>query len=89
MKLKDYCGTVNFMAPEIIAKKWLDGNSFSGYDKSCDIWSIGMILVDLLTGSNPLWKHIKQVLKQRAKKDDKFEAERIEFWSDLLERTVK
>ena len=39
------CGTASYMAPEI-----LKGSS---YNKSVDIWSIGIILYELLFGANP------------------------------------
>lgn len=43
--LNTYCGTIDFMAPEV-----LEGKS---YDESCDLWSIGVIAYICLTGELP------------------------------------
>ena len=42
----DYCGTVLFMAPEQIERKY--------YSKSVDIWSCGIIMAMLCCGKHPL-----------------------------------
>lgn len=44
-KLTSECGSIAYMAPEII--KGVD------YDISCDLWSIGVIAYELLTGEPP------------------------------------
>ena len=43
--LTTYCGTIDFMAPEVF-----DGQN---YDLSCDIWSIGVIAYFILSGAPP------------------------------------
>lgn len=40
-----YCGTMEYMAPEIVNK----GN----YDKAVDIWSLGVLLYELIHGYSP------------------------------------
>ena len=43
--LSTYCGTLTFMAPEVV-----QGNS---YDISCDLWSVGVIAYFILGGTPP------------------------------------
>lgn len=40
-----FCGTYEFMAPEILSDK--------GYDKRVDIWSLGILLYELIHGYSP------------------------------------
>ena len=42
---KTYCGTVDYLAPEMIDK--------SGHDERLDIWCIGVLVYELLTGKTP------------------------------------
>eukprot|EP00049_Salpingoeca_infusionum_P018636 m.358076 g.358076 ORF g.358076 m.358076 type:complete len:822 (-) comp18031_c0_seq1:182-2647(-) len=39
------CYTANFVAPEVLRKQ--------GYDKACDIWSLGVVLYIILSGRPP------------------------------------
>jgi serine/threonine protein kinase len=45
LNLNTYCGTIDFIAPEIF-----EG---TGYDRKCDIWSIGVIGYFILAGLPP------------------------------------
>jgi len=45
IEMRTSCGTIDFMAPEVI-----EGES---YDSSCDIWSIGVIAYFMLSGTLP------------------------------------
>ena len=50
-KLKSFCGTPSYMAPEIVAKK-----DYSG--KQADVWAMGILLYIMLTGSFPFKGYI-------------------------------
>lgn len=45
-RAKTRCGTENYMAPEIMGQ--------NGYTSKCDLWSVGVIAYNLLTGSAPV-----------------------------------
>ena len=42
-KTTTVCGTVEYMAPEVLAH--------TPYDKACDYWSLGTLLFDMLSGA--------------------------------------
>ncbi|XP_065184290.1 myosin light chain kinase A-like [Sycon ciliatum] len=44
--MQSYCGTPLYMAPEVL-------DSFRTYTKQCDVWSLGIIMFKLLSGSMP------------------------------------
>jgi len=47
INLQTYCGTLNFMAPEVVEGK--------NYDLSCDLWSLGVIAFFILSGKPPFF----------------------------------
>ena len=44
MRTRTNCGTLQYAAPEVIT------SSAAGYSFSADLWSYGILLVELLTG---------------------------------------
>jgi ribosomal protein S6 kinase alpha-5 len=44
-KLETPCFTLPYAAPEVL-KTW---TTKDGYDQSCDLWSLGVILVSLMS----------------------------------------
>jgi serine/threonine protein kinase len=60
--IESYCGTPLNMAPEILEKKI--------YNNKVDIWSLGVILFELVTGSPPFKAQTKSELKINIKAGD-------------------
>ena len=57
---KTFCGTPEYIAPEMLLKK--------GHDTRVDIWSIGVLMFELLTGSSPFYAKNNQELYQNIRK---------------------
>lgn len=55
------CGTVEYMAPEIVLGK--------GHDKAADWWSVGVLLFEMLTGQPPFSGGNRHKIQQKITKD--------------------
>jgi serine/threonine-protein kinase Chk2 len=62
--LKSFVGTPQYIAPEIIVSKL----RYLSYTNKCDMWSLGVILYILLTGTQP-FRPITQEQKDNGAKD--------------------
>ena len=58
--MKTPCGTPGYIAPEVLKMK--------GYDKQCDVWSLGVIIYILLCGFPPFFADNDAQLYEKIKK---------------------
>jgi calcium/calmodulin-dependent protein kinase I len=58
--MKTSCGTPGYIAPEVLKMK--------GYDKQCDVWSLGVIIYILLCGFPPFYADNDAQLYEKIKK---------------------
>merc|ERR1719376_39431 len=65
-------GTAYYIAPEVIDPQRFGGGS---YDEKCDIWSLGVILYILLTGTPPFWGDDDDDILNKIVSQNKFELE--------------
>ena len=54
------CGTLDYMCPEIINKKT--------YDNNVDLWCLGILTFELLTGKPPFEASSQKITEKRIKK---------------------
>ena len=80
---KSYVGTPLTMAPEILENR--------EYNEKCDLWSLGIVLYQLLFGNNPFFtkdRMTKGELKNAIKAELKIPGEISHQASDLLRRLI-
>ena len=59
-------GTPNYIAPEVLATKTpISEHGRSGYNQSCDWWSVGVIFYEMIVGRPPFHDDDKESAQQR------------------------
>ncbi|KNE58708.1 CAMK/RAD53 protein kinase [Allomyces macrogynus ATCC 38327] len=85
-RMKTMCGTLNYVAPEILTKS---GSNGPGYSKAVDCWSCGVMLYFLLCGRLPFDDTDEDVLRQMIKEDELAflePAPNTEIWDGVSEQ---
>lgn len=60
------CGTPEYLAPEVVLSK-------DGYSYSCDFWSLGCVIYEMLIGFPPFYsRDRKQMFRNRLKEEIPF-----------------
>ena len=80
-KAYTFCGTIEYIAPEIIKSQ--------GYDKSVDFWSLGSVIYEMLSGSQPFHsenrdKIYKNIIHKKLEMKPYFSENAIDLLNKLL-----
>ena len=60
MKRQTICGTLDYMSPEIISKQ--------AYDQCTDLWCVGILTYELLTGKAPFEAKNQKITEEKIKR---------------------
>jgi len=83
-------GTTHWMAPEIIERNLIEGSTLT-YDRAVDIWSFGILAVELADGEPPFYEAQDEEELFSLIKDDKLKVELnlTEKWTRDFDNFVK
>ena len=82
-----FCGTSEYVAPEIILGK--------NYDYSVDLWSLGILIYEMLSGKTPFFSPNKKILFQKILENEpefkhkSFSPQGIHLITRLLDKNPK
>jgi len=74
------CGTPQYMAPEVI-------EVHSSYSYSCDMWSLGTIIYEMLCGHLPFWEPSEPALLKKIKQGN-YDKENLKSLSSEAEHLI-
>jgi serine/threonine protein kinase len=84
-RARTLCGTCEYMAPEMVARKW--------YGKSADYWSLGCIAYEMLSGQPPFSSNkggskelFRKIMNERVRMPDGASAAACKLLKGLLNR---
>lgn len=71
-----YCGTIEYMAPEIVNPK-------NGHDQKVDWWSVGVLTIELLSGQSPFSRD-----NEESNNNQQIISERIQNSEPIIPETI-
>lgn len=84
--LKTFCGTADYLAPEVVA-----GDKREGYGHAVDLWSLGVMIYEMIVGIPPYWDELPMEMynKIREAKPVKFTRNISIPFRDFVQRLLK
>ena len=73
-KRKTFCGTIEYMSPELVSNE--------KYDKSVDIWALGILLYEMLHGYSPFKSKNYKLNKEQLREEIFENIENVEYKID-------